>query len=69
MNVEHQTLNIECRYRFAHFFNKIETPKAYHNSTLDVHFDFLNLRLCVRHFYLRFLRDLRGLTDGIRIKD
>jgi len=29
-------VNIECGYRFAHFFNKIETPKAYLNSTLEI---------------------------------
>jgi len=39
-NIERSTSNIECGYRSAHFFNKIETPKAYHNSMLEVPFGF-----------------------------
>jgi hypothetical protein len=51
MNVEHRTLNIEHRMWVSLrsvFFNKIETPKAYPNSTLEVRCSMLDVRFLIR---------------------
>jgi len=52
MNVEHRTSKVDVAS--LRFFNKIETPKAYHNSTLEVRCSTLEVRFLVRFWSLKF---------------
>jgi len=55
MNVEHPTLNIERRMWVSLgsiFLSKIETPKAYPNSMLDVGCWMLDVRFLLRFWSL-----------------
>jgi len=49
-NAQHRTSKVDVAS--LHFFNKIETPKAYPNSTLEVRCSMLDVRLLARFWSL-----------------
>ena len=49
-NAQHRTSNVGVAS--LRFFSKIETPKAYHNSTLEVRCSMLDVRFLIRFWSL-----------------